>query len=997
MKPLPIGLLVLCASLSALASTPENGPAKWITAFPAAYELALRNHGVPIWGREPGFVIGGADDAQLAALAAEEALPALKVRDEGQWIYSLSHRPGFVAPLPAGASAHALTPSIDLYLFPGSAPVSLPRVKPRGAFKGVARIGLPPIQPHPADLASGPKSPDTANPLVQQIVNATDQAIWFQTVKDLSGENPVVIGGQTWTISTRYSDSMFPTPTDNAHATEYLLDKGAGWGYTGVRETYTSADSGCGQSKPWQNVIFTIPGQVDFGQHQQVLFVNHYDSLSFSTAESQTYAPGADDAISGGVALLEAMRIFRNYAFKNTVKFGWFTGEEEGICGSGAYVRQHPSSDMWRVVNMDQTAFDGDGNRLMDVYNWDTVNSPASVAMGDTFVQANADYGNIIDPAKIVRDTSKMCQTDHCPFWSVGVAAIAVTEDLHNNDICPCFDQSQTSTCHDTVTQLWNSQLMFTQSYSWPSEKAAIATIAHLAEPLYACPPSAPDASAAVGNNTVRVTWPSAPGVTNYVVERGATCAGAFTALGSTPGLAFDDNTAVNGTPYAYRIRTCPAQTGACVTATPSASASVIYQAASAAITADSGDHDGTADNCETVTVQLQLTNDGNVPLTNVRLASVTSSNPAVAIVSALPQLVGSLGVGASAPASFKFRLGRTGTSAVCGESLDFTVTATSNESPASVRSFSLSAERTAAAGPLAYGFETDLSGWTVTSGLFSRGVGGAPGSTAFALRSRNNANDCNAVESPILKATAGSSMTLYVDYIIEAGNFDRAVARAVDVNTGVKTLLTPTGATYNTTSGVNLLCDNLGNLQGWSGSHGTWRQATFDLSAFAGALIKIELRYSTDSFVQGSQGFWFDNVQISNAAQIDCDAQTNTCAAYPPEVSPPAAVQPFTVDKNGTGYLLTFGESAGASAYNVYPGSLAALQSGRYDHASSAGLCGFVDGSPGNGVVSVTVAGSAIPDNAYLIVAAANAAGESKYGVDSAGHEIPIALSSCP
>src|SRR5262249_39718941 len=180
-------------------------------------------------------------------------------------------------------------------------------------------------------------------------------------------------------------------------------------------------------------------------------------------------------------AILEAMRTFKDYAFRNTIIFAWFSGEEEGICGSSAYVRQHPTVDMWRVVNMDQTAFDGDGNRLMDVYNWDATNSPASVGIGDTFVQASADYGNIIDPSKIVRDTSEMCQTDHCPFWQVGVPAIAVLEDLHNNDICPCFDQGQSASCHDTVTQIYNGQLMFTQDFSWPSEKTAIATIATLA------------------------------------------------------------------------------------------------------------------------------------------------------------------------------------------------------------------------------------------------------------------------------------------------------------------------------------------------------------------------------------------------------------------------------------------------------------------------------------------------------------------------------------
>ena len=45
-----------------------------------------------------------------------------------------------------------------------------------------------------------------------------------QYVKDLSGENTVVIGGNTYTIRTRYSFSMYPTPALNAYATEYILD-----------------------------------------------------------------------------------------------------------------------------------------------------------------------------------------------------------------------------------------------------------------------------------------------------------------------------------------------------------------------------------------------------------------------------------------------------------------------------------------------------------------------------------------------------------------------------------------------------------------------------------------------------------------------------------------------------------------------------------------------------------------------------------------------------
>jgi hypothetical protein len=904
-----------------------------------------------------------------------------------------------VAPAATGAKIFTLTPEVDLYLFPAEAAVELPIVKPYGGFQAIPRVPLPPKVAHPADLqAESTRAPATVNPLVSQILAATSQASWFQFVKDMSGENPVTIGGQTWTISTRYSDAMFGPVQANAHATEYLEDRGAQFGYTSQRESYTSADSGCSQSKPWQNLIFIVPGQVDYGKHQQVMFVNHYDTISFSTSESMSYAPGADDAISGGGALYEAMRTFKDYAFKNTVVFAWFSGEEVGICGSGAYVRQHPSVDMWRVVNMDQTAFDGDGNRLMDVYNWDSFNSPISVQMGDAFVQANSDYGNIIDPAKIVRDTSKMCQTDHCPFWDVGVPALAICEDLHNNDINPCFDQFQSPTCHDTVTQIRNSQLLFNQSFSWPTEKASIAVIAQLAEPLYACPASAvANLMPTVENNAIALGWDAAPAVTDYVVERAATCAGPFSGIASVTGTSFEDVTATNGSNYAYRIRTCPAQVSACVTASPAAAPSVKYQDGSAAIVADSGDHDAIADDCELVTAHVNLVNDGNVPLNNVKLTALTSSNAAVRVASGVPQAVGSLGVGATATLTFKFYLGRDGVSAACGDALPFTVTASSDEAPAASRSFTLTAERSTVSGTLNYGFETDFSGWTVPIGAVNRFGGGAPGSTAASLHFSNFNNYCAAILSPVIKPAAGSTMTAYVNYSIESGNFDRANMRAVDAKTGEKFVLTPTGVPYSAFGNDNLLCDNMGNIPGWSGSFPTWQLATFDLSAYAGREIKLEARYSTDSGTLGSQGFWLDFVQVSNATQINCDAQSATCAPLPAEVSPAGSPVPLSVTAAGTDLQIAFSEAAGATTYAVYAGSLASLGQGIYDHATVPGLCGIVDAVPGDGSVTVTVPSASITDNAYLLAVAKSAAGESRYGVKSDGGDIPLALAACP
>ena len=416
-------------------------------------------------------------------------------------------------------------------------------------------------------------------------------------------------------------------------------------------------------------------------------------------------------------------------------------------------------------------------------------------------------------------------------------------------------------------------------------------------------------------------------------------------------------------------------------------------------IAADSGDHDAIADNCELSTVNLNLRNDGNVPLTNVRLASVTSSNPAVRVASALPaarrlarprrdgtRIVQVL------PRAGRHVVGVRRRAHVHGDRDLGSVDGDRSHL------FTLTAERSTVAGPLIYGFETDLGGWSVNAGSVNRLAGGAPGSTGASLHFHTGTNnDCNGVVSPVIKPTGTSTMSMYVNYILESGSFDRANARVMDARTGEKFLLTPTGATYNTVNATELLCDNLGNLRGWSGSHASWLPANFDLSPYAGREIRIDVHESTDQSALGSQGFWMDLVTVSNATQINCDGQTETCAALPPEVSPEGDPVPLTIGKSGTDLVFAFSESASASTYNLYRGSLSSLAQGTYDHAQVAGLCGFTDGIVGDGSVTVTVPDASVAADAYLLSVARNAAGESKYGTKTGGAELPLALNSCP
>jgi hypothetical protein len=628
-----MSLVGLTAAPAAGAVGPDADRDPQIALFPGGVEPLLHESSVPVWGREEGVVVAGPSAAQLEALRAQGIEPVFSAPDHGEGIHILSHDRYFTPPVLPGLVRFQINGRAMLYLIPAGLEMELPGLKLHALFHGVPRVALPPVRVHPADAAAS-LAPLAPIALVQQIVDATSQASWFQFVRDLSGDSDVTIPGfcTNCRIRTRASIYMFPlnntgNPLGNPFASEYLEMKAAGWGFTApnaARESYTSANSGCTTrqgSQTWQNLVFTLPAQVDYAQGQQVIFLVHYDTISESAANDANNSEGADDAISGGTALLEAMRLFKDYAWQNTVKFLFVSGEEVGLCGSTAYTRMHPTAPMWRVLNMDQTAFDGNKDGLMNLYNWSTTSCPSCVAFGDAFVQANSDYGTIINPAKIVRNTTKMCQTDHCPFWNVGVTAIDLNEDLTNNDLCPCFDQFQSSTCRDTVTQFYpvaSTTLMFDQNYSWPTEKAAIALIAATANPLYACPASGAALSATAGTNQAQLTWPDVPPVTNYVVERAAGgCGGAFAGIASTTTGAYTDTAVAGGATYGYRVRTCPFQVSNC--------AEVVAQGAAASTTVLSSSANPSVFS-QPVTFTATVTSGGGVPTGTVTFKDGTTA-----------------------------------------------------------------------------------------------------------------------------------------------------------------------------------------------------------------------------------------------------------------------------------------------------------------------------------------------------------------------------------
>ena len=100
-----------------------------------------------------------------------------------------------------------------------------------------------------------------------------------------------------------------------------------------------------------QNLMARLPGTVG---GKAILLVCHYDSVAT--------ASGASDDGSGVATLLETARALRaGPPIKNDVIFLFTNGEEVGLLGTQAFVKQHPwAKEIGMALNFDT------GGRLGD-------------------------------------------------------------------------------------------------------------------------------------------------------------------------------------------------------------------------------------------------------------------------------------------------------------------------------------------------------------------------------------------------------------------------------------------------------------------------------------------------------------------------------------------------------------------------------------------------------------------------------------------------------
>lgn len=318
---------------------------------------------------------------------------------------------------------------------------------PAGSFQTAAVLAA-----GEAPLNLAPGAPD---PLVQAMIAQVSTDTLTGYVADLSGERPVTVGGSSYTITTRYSGAAEALQKVLQYVYETLSATGLNVQY------FDYSLPGYGQR---QNIIAEQPGAPD--NTCLYLIGAHLDDTSDSGHRS-TLAPGADDNASGVAALLTVANILRNYHFTCTLRYAVFTGEEQGMYGSGAYARQVQSDqeDLRGVLNLDMIAYNSDDLAIVDLHA--RSGNAGDLRVAQAFQNIVLTYALDLQ-VELFQDGER--QSDHAAFWDTGFAAIMAIED--EDDFTPYY--------HSIYDRLSTLNPVYFTNFA----RAAVGCMAQLAGPV---------------------------------------------------------------------------------------------------------------------------------------------------------------------------------------------------------------------------------------------------------------------------------------------------------------------------------------------------------------------------------------------------------------------------------------------------------------------------------------------------------------------------------
>jgi hypothetical protein len=250
------------------------------------------------------------------------------------------------------------------------------------------------------------------DPAAAAAIAAVSQDALVSDLQALTGVVPVTVGGAAYWITSRYTYSGTPI----TKATQYVYERCAAAGLNPSYQVWGGS----------RNTICEKPGTTRASD--LVLLTAHLDDANG--------VPGADDNASGSAAVLQAMDVLAQGSFPRTIRFVWFTGEEQGLLGSRPYADLMASQHqhITAVINLDLEAWNEDGVPRAKAFTGkkSLPATPANRAIADVYAGVIAVYGINLVP---VADANfpESYYSDNEAFWEKGLPAVLIGEDYPND------------------------------------------------------------------------------------------------------------------------------------------------------------------------------------------------------------------------------------------------------------------------------------------------------------------------------------------------------------------------------------------------------------------------------------------------------------------------------------------------------------------------------------------------------------------------------------
>ncbi|HEX6976489.1 MAG TPA: M20/M25/M40 family metallo-hydrolase [Vicinamibacterales bacterium] len=171
------------------------------------------------------------------------------------------------------------------------------------------------------------------------------------------------------------------------------------------------------------NVVADLPGTDPALKDEVVMLGAHLDSWHSAT--------GATDNADGSAVVIEALRILKaiDARPRRTIRVGIWGGEEEGLLGSKAYVKQHLEGDANQAARDKFAVYLNIDPGMGPIYGWYSENSAPAQSLFDAWLSPlkDLDARRNIGPG--------ITNTDHLSFKAVGVPGFNPIQDYVTYDV----------------------------------------------------------------------------------------------------------------------------------------------------------------------------------------------------------------------------------------------------------------------------------------------------------------------------------------------------------------------------------------------------------------------------------------------------------------------------------------------------------------------------------------------------------------------------------